>query len=247
MKSVWGNKRGGEKMDVLLKLEGVGRTYHMGEVQVEALKATDLEIYQGEKLVILGPSGSGQSTMLNILGGMDAPSSGTVYFRQTPVDYRREAALTRYRRKQVGFIFQFYNLIHDLTAEENVALAAELAENPLSVREVMKAVGLSDRMNSFPAQMSGGEQQRVSIARALIKNPPFLLCDEPTGALDDETGRSVLKLLAEINKERGTTLIMVTHNTPLAGMADRVVRMRSGRVGEVKVNEHPLPPDQIEW
>lgn len=234
-------------MDVLLNLEGVGRTYYMGEVKVEALKKTDLAVYQGEKLVILGPSGSGKSTMLNILGGMDAPSFGTVYFRKTPVNYQKETALTDYRRRQVGFIFQFYNLIHDLTAEENVALAAELAEKPLPVREVMQAVGLAERMKSFPAQMSGGEQQRVSIARALVKNPPFLLCDEPTGALDDETGRSVLKLLDEINKERGTTLIMVTHNTPLADMADRVVRMRSGQIVEIKANAKPLPPDQIEW
>lgn len=237
----------GKSMDTLLKLDGVGRTYHMGEVEVQALKATDLVIYQGEKLVILGPSGSGKSTMLNILGGMDTPSFGSVYFQGKPVDYESEAALTRYRRHKVGFIFQFYNLIHDLTAQENVALAAELVENPLSVKEVMEAVGLADRMKNFPAQMSGGEQQRVSIARALIKNPPFLLCDEPTGALDDETGRSVLKLLDKISRERGTTLIMVTHNTPLADMADRVVRMRSGVITEVKTNEQPLSPDKIEW
>ncbi len=234
-------------MSTLLKLEGVGRTYHMGEVEVNALKATDLEIHQGEKLVILGPSGSGKSTMLNILGGMDSPSFGRVVFQGEPIDYSKEVALTKYRRHSVGFIFQFYNLIHDLTAEENVKLAAELVENPLDIGEVMEAVGLGHRRKNFPAQMSGGEQQRVSIARALVKNPPFLLCDEPTGALDDETGRSVLKLLEQINKERGTTLIMVTHNTPLADMANRVVKMRSGSVVQIKENEKPLSPDQISW
>lgn len=233
--------------EALMQLNNVSRTYMMGEVKVQALRPVDLEIKRGELLVILGPSGSGKSTMLNILGGMDSPNSGSVIFDGRDLATASDNRLTLYRRNDVGFVFQFYNLIPDLTARENVEMAANLVANPLPVPEVMAQFGLKDRMEHFPAQMSGGEQQRVSIARALVKNPKILLCDEPTGALDFETGKMVLSILDRINREWQTTVVIVTHNSPLAAMAKRVIKMRSGNIIEVIENKNPLPPEMIEW
>jgi len=233
--------------NVLMRLTDVTRTYMMGEVSVEALRPTTLDIYEGELLVILGPSGSGKSTMLNIMGGMDLPTSGSVFFANQDLSRASDAQLTAYRRNQVGFVFQFYNLIPDLTALENVDMAANLVDKPLPTREVLREMGLEGRMGHFPSQLSGGEQQRISIARALVKNPRLLLCDEPTGALDFETGKLVLSLLQKINQERGCTVVIVTHNTPLAAMANRVVRMRSGSILDVSENPNPVPPERIDW
>lgn len=230
-----------------MQLKNVSRTYLMGEIKVPALLPVNLEIYQGELLVILGPSGSGKSTMLNILGGMDIPDGGNVMFGGRDLVRASDNDLTQYRRQEVGFVFQFYNLIPDLTARENVELAANLVDQPLKVEEVMEQFGLKERMNHFPSQLSGGEQQRVSIARALIKNPKILLCDEPTGALDFETGKTVLALLDTVNREWKTTVVIVTHNTPMAGMANRVVKMRSGNIIEIIKNRKPLRPEMIEW
>lgn len=230
-----------------MHLDKVSKVYTMGEVKVEALKHTTLEVYQGEFLVILGPSGSGKSTLLNILGGMDQASSGEVYYKNRNLTQASEASLTRFRREEVGFVFQFYNLIPDLTAKENVEIAADLVDNPLLVNECLKDVELYDRMNHFPSQMSGGEQQRISIARALVKNPRLLLCDEPTGALDYSTGKTVLSLLKKINVEKGCTVIVITHNTAIGAMGDRVVRMRDGEIFEITINESPLSPERIEW
>ncbi len=233
--------------DILLRLEQVNKIYTMGEVTVEALKTSDLEIRTGELLVILGPSGSGKSTLLNILGGMDSPSGGRLLFKGQDLSRASEHALTHYRREEVGFVFQNYNLIPDLTAGENVALAAELAKDPLEVDKVLEAVGLLDRKDHFPAQLSGGEQQRVAIARAIVKKPSLLLCDEPTGALDFQTGKMILGYLDKINREMKSAVIIVTHNTAIGAMAHRIVRMRSGEIAEMKVNEHPLSPERIEW
>lgn len=233
--------------DVLIQMKDAARTYLMGEVHVKALHSVNLTIRRGELVVILGPSGSGKSTLLNLLGGMDRPDRGRMTVSGRNLADASDRSLTRYRRQDVGFVFQFYNLIPDLTARENVALAAKLVPNPLSIEEVLIDVGLRERMDHFPAQLSGGEQQRVSIARALVKRPKILLCDEPTGALDFETGKRVLTLLARINQERGTTVVIVTHNTPLAEMAGRVIRMRSGCIAGITENAVPVSPDQIEW
>lgn len=230
-----------------MELNHVSRTYLMGEVKVQALSPVNLEIFQGELLVILGPSGSGKSTMLNILGGMDTPDTGCAIFRGLDLAQANDHILTEYRRREVGFVFQFYNLIPDLTARENVELAANLVENPLPAERVLEQFGLGDRIDHFPSQMSGGEQQRVSIARALVKNPKLLLCDEPTGALDFETGKNVLSLLKMVNREWDTTVVIVTHNTPLADMADRVIKMRSGSIIDIIKNPVPLNPELIEW
>lgn len=230
-----------------MELNDVSRTYMMGEVKVQALSPVNLEIYLGELLVILGPSGSGKSTMLNILGGMDTPDAGHAIFKGLDLAKADDNTLTEYRRREVGFVFQFYNLIPDLTARENVELAANLVENPLPADKVLEQFGLGDRMDHFPSQMSGGEQQRVSIARALVKNPKLLLCDEPTGALDFETGKNVLSLLENVNREWNTTVVIVTHNTPLADMAHRVIKMRSGKIIDIAENQLPLSPELIEW
>lgn len=230
-----------------MNLERITKTYDMGEVKVEALRATTLNIYEGELLVILGPSGSGKSTLLNIMGGMDLPSSGEIFFTAENLTKANEETLTHYRRNEVGFVFQFYNLIPDLTASENVELAAQLVKNSLSIEDSLREVGLEDRMDHFPSQMSGGEQQRVSIARAVVKNPRLLLCDEPTGALDFETGKLILGLLRKINQEKGCTVVLITHNTAIGEMGDRVVRMRSGEIANIVENPEPLSPERIEW
>jgi putative ABC transport system ATP-binding protein len=219
----------------------------MGEVAVHALQGVDLDLYPGEFVVILGPSGSGKSTLLNILGGLDAPTSGTVLFRDHRLVEASERELTRYRREHVGFVFQFYNLIPSLTARENVELVTAIAESPMSPDEALQDVGLGERMDHFPAQLSGGEQQRVAIARAIAKRPDVLLCDEPTGALDAETGRVVLEALTSVNAALGTTTVVITHNASIAQIADRVLRMRSGRIVEETRNPVRRAAGEIEW
>jgi putative ABC transport system ATP-binding protein len=226
---------------------GLTKTYTMGEVQVHALQGVDLDLFEGEFVVILGPSGSGKSTLLNILGGLDAPTGGLVSFRDHNLVDADDRALTRYRREHVGFVFQFYNLIPSLTARENVALVTEIAEHPMRPEEALALVGLADRLDHFPAQLSGGEQQRVAIARAVAKRPDVLLCDEPTGALDAETGRLVLKTLADVNRDVGTATAIITHNAVIAGIADRVLRMTSGRIAEVRRNVRRVPIEELSW
>lgn len=233
--------------EVLLSLNNISKTYDMGEVKVEALKETTFEIYAGELMVILGPSGSGKSTLLNIVGGMDRPTLGQIFYRGRDITQFDEMELTLYRRQEVGFIFQLYNLMSSLTARENVELATELVDHPLSVEEVLAGVGLKERMDHFPSQLSGGEQQRVAIARAIAKNPGLLLGDEPTGALDYETGIQILGLLREINVSYGTTVVIITHNAAIADMADRVIRLRSGRIVEDWNNLEPMPAERIVW
>ncbi|HKL10497.1 MAG TPA: ABC transporter ATP-binding protein [Clostridia bacterium] len=232
---------------ILMKAEKISKYYRMGEVEVRALEDASFEIYDGEFVVILGPSGSGKSTLLNIIGGMDVPSGGNVFFRNDEITLYDDNKLTMYRRNRVGFVFQFYNLMANLTARENVELASEICEDPLEVDMVMGEVNLDDRMDHFPSQMSGGEQQRVAIARAVAKNPDILLCDEPTGALDFKTGLSILSLLDKVNKKHGKTVMIITHNAAIADMADRVIKMRSGRIISDKYNEQPIPPERIVW
>lgn len=235
------------KNQTLMRLENVSRNFVMGEVIVEALRDVTLEIKAGEILAILGPSGSGKSTLLNIMGGMDRPSTGRVSYAGEDLTRVSDDLLGRFRRHEVGFVFQFYNLIPDLTAWENVEITAELVESPSSVAKVLEEVGLADRAYHFPSQLSGGEQQRVSIARAMVKNPRLLLCDEPTGALDHQTGSMVLSLLANVSRSLGSAVVIVTHNTVIGDMADRVIRMRSGKVAEIITNPDPLPPERISW
>ena len=231
----------------LFHAHGLTKTYHMGEVDVHALQGVDLDLRTGEFVVILGPSGSGKSTLLNILGGLDAPTSGTVQFRDHDLVGATERELTRYRREHVGFVFQFYNLIPSLTALENVALVTDIADHPLAPAEALARVGLADRAHHFPSQMSGGEQQRVAIARAIAKGPDVLLCDEPTGALDAETGKVVLEALMTVNTEIGTTTVVITHNAPIARLAHRVLRMRSGRIVDATVNATRARAADLEW
>ncbi|ARE88789.1 ABC transporter ATP-binding protein [Clostridium formicaceticum] len=235
------------KNSVLMKVENISKLYQMGEVTVAATKGVSLELYEGEFVVILGASGSGKSTLLNILGGMDVPTEGKVFMEGEEITKYNDKKLTAYRREKIGFVFQFYNLMANLTARENVELATEICKNALNVDEVLEAVGLGDRREHFPAQMSGGEQQRVAIARAVAKNPALLLCDEPTGALDFQTGIKILTLLREINQKYNKTIVIITHNVPIGAMADRVIKMRSGEIIETKVNEHPIHPEGIEW
>jgi putative ABC transport system ATP-binding protein len=223
------------------------KVYTMGEVQVHALRGVDLEIFASEFIVLLGPSGCGKSTLLNILGGLDTPSGGSAAWRDQDLTRASEAELTRYRRKHVGFVFQFYNLIPSLTALENVTLVTEMAERPMRPADALALVGLGDRLGHYPAQMSGGEQQRVAIARAIAKRPDVLLCDEPTGALDYATGKLVLEVIARINAELGTTAAVITHNAPIAQIADRVMRMADGRIAGVERNAAKLRPEQISW
>jgi putative ABC transport system ATP-binding protein len=234
-------------LQVVFHVENITKVYRMGEVEVHALRGVDLDLYEGEFVVLLGASGSGKSTLLNILGGLDIPTSGHVYFRGREITHASDAELTRFRRQCVGFIFQFYNLIPSLTAKENVALVTEIARKPMRPEEALELVGLSDRINHFPAQMSGGEQQRVAIARAIAKRPEVLLCDEPTGALDYQTGKLVLEALEQVNRELGTTTAVITHNAGIAGMADRVITMRSGQITSVQQNESKVAPAQLEW
>lgn len=231
----------------IFRARHLSKVYDMGEVQVEALKDVDFDLNEGELLVLLGASGSGKSTLLNILGGLDTPTSGEVWYRSQRLDNAGEAELTAYRRHHVGFVFQFYNLIPSLTARENVALVTEIAENPMSPEEALALVDLENRLDHFPAQLSGGEQQRVAIARAVAKRPQVLLCDEPTGALDLETGRIVLRALERVNTELKTAVAVITHNAAIARMGDRVVRMGSGRITEDAPNAHRLGIDEIEW
>lgn len=233
--------------DVLLYLDQVGKTYQMGEVAVEVLKGISLEIYHGELLVLVGPSGSGKTTMLNIIGGLDIPTIGQVWYRDRDISKVTARDLTRYRRETVGFVFQFYNLVPNLTARENIMVSTEISDNPLDVDQVLDLVGLTERRDHFPAQLSGGEQQRVAIARALAKNPQLVLCDEPTGALDFETGKKVLRLLVDLKEQLGKTIMVITHNGALAEAADRVVRLRSGEIVETHENEQPVPPEEIVW
>ena len=233
--------------ETVFRARGITKVYVMGEVEVHALRSVDLDLHAGEFMVLLGASGSGKSTLLNILGGLDVPTSGTVWFRDHDLGEADDAELTRYRREHVGFVFQFYNLIPSLTARENVALVTEIARDPMRPEDALDLVGLSDRMDHFPAQLSGGEQQRVAIARAVAKRPDVMLCDEPTGALDSQTGRIVLRVLEQVNRELGTTTAVITHNAPIASMADRVVRIADGRIVDVHVNETKLSPDVIEW
>ena len=233
--------------DALLRMEHVDKVFQMGEVAVEALKDVSLTIRDGEFLVMVGPSGSGKSTILNIVGGLDTPTDGRVWFRDREMTAFSEAELTRYRRETVGFVFQFYNLVPNLTAEENVMVSTELSIDPMDVGDALALVELQERTDHFPAQLSGGEQQRVAIARALAKNPMLLLCDEPTGALDFNTGKRVLRTLVELKQRLGKTVVLITHNSAIAGVADRVIRLRSGQVVEVHENPEPLPPEEITW
>ena len=219
----------------------------MGEVEVHALRGVDLDLYEGEFIVLLGPSGSGKSTLLNILGGLDVPTAGTVSYRGKDLTSDDDALLTSYRRNHVGFVFQFYNLIPSLTARENVALVTEIAKNPMVPKDALEMVGLGHRLDHFPAQLSGGEQQRVAIARAVSKQPDVLLCDEPTGALDIQTGIIVLEVIQRVNQELGTTTAVITHNAAIAGMADRVVHVSDGRITSVDRNTQKIPPSELRW
>ena len=234
-------------MDTFVKLENITKIYHMGEVEIREVDGIDFSIQKGEFVVIVGPSGAGKTTVLNILGGMDTASGGRITVDGQDITKYSERQLTGYRRDDIGFVFQFYNLIPNLTALENVEMALQICRNPLDARAVLKEVGLEERMDNFPAQLSGGEQQRVSIARALAKNPKLLLCDEPTGALDYNTGKAILKLLQEMCREKGMTVIVITHNSALAPMADRLIKIKNGKVSSMKVNENPISIDEIEW
>ena len=231
----------------VFRARGLTKVYRMGEVEVHALRSLDLDLYEGEFVVLLGPSGSGKSTLLNILGGLDAPTSGEVFFRDHDLVAADDRELTRFRREHVGFVFQFYNLIPSLTALENVQLVTEITERPMPADDALRLVGLADRMNHFPSQMSGGEQQRVAIARAVAKRPDVLLCDEPTGALDFQTGKLVLEVLERVNQELGTTAAVITHNAAIAAMADRVIRLGSGQIVEVHRNDVKARPEELEW
>lgn len=230
-----------------LRATGLTKVYGLGNVEVRALRGVDLELYDNELIVLLGPSGSGKSTLLNILGGLDTPSSGQVFFNGTEITALDDTALTRYRREHVGFVFQFYNLIPSLTARENVALVTEIAPAPMTPETALKLVGLGNRLDHFPAQLSGGEQQRVAIARAIARRPNILLCDEPTGALDSPTGIIVLEAIESVNRELGTTTAVITHNTVIGSMADRVIHIADGRIAAVEQNSIRRPVRELAW
>jgi putative ABC transport system ATP-binding protein len=232
---------------VVFRVESLCKHYVMGEITVSALRDISLNVFEGEFLVILGPSGSGKSTLVNIIGGIDTPTSGRVFFRNEELTQYTERQLTRYRREHVGFVFQFYNLVPNLTAQENVEMATEISQHPLNAREALGMVGLDERRDHFPSQLSGGEQQRVAIARAVAKQPGILLCDEPTGALDFSTGKIVLEALDQINRRMGTTVVVITHNAAIGAMAHRVVRMVDGRVRETLMHAERASADQLEW
>lgn len=233
--------------EVVFRTSEITRIYQMGEVQVKALRGVDLELYRGEFAVILGLSGSGKSTLLNILGGLDLPSSGEVFYKGLSLSRASEKQLTDYRRHHVGFVFQFYNLIPSLTALENVAIVTEIVNQPMDPAEALSMVGLEERMNHFPSQLSGGQQQRVAIARAIAKKPEVLLCDEPTGALDIQTGVTVLQTLEQVNRELGTTTAVITHNASIADMAHRVIYLHDGRISNMVTNEQRKRPEQLSW
>ena len=234
-------------MEEFVKLKDITKVYHMGEVEVRAADNINFSIKKGEFVVIVGPSGAGKTTVLNILGGMDTATGGTLTVDGKDITAYDSRQLTGYRRDDIGFVFQFYNLIPNLTALENVELALQICKDPLDAKKVLEDVGLGDRLDNFPAQLSGGEQQRVSIARALAKNPKLLLCDEPTGALDYNTGKAILKLLQNMCRERGMTVIVITHNQALAPMADRLIHIKNGQVSHMETNENPMSIDEIEW
>lgn len=234
-------------MSKYIEFRDVKKIYKMGEVSIEALSGVDFTVDKGEFVVVAGASGAGKSTILNILGGMDSPTSGEIIVDNNKINKYSNKELITYRRYDIGFVFQFYNLVQNLTARENVELATQICKNPLDVDEVMDAVGLGDRKNNFPAQLSGGEQQRVSIARAIAKNPKILLCDEPTGALDYMTGKSILKLLHDTCRNESKTVIVITHNAAITKMADHVIRLKNGQVVEEYYNESPTPIEEIEW
>lgn len=240
-------KRCAMNQKTLMRVENISKSYRMGEVTVNALSSVNFELYEEEFIVILGPSGSGKSTLLNIMGGMDSPTEGRIFVKEEEITKYQDKQLTRYRRDKIGFVFQFYNLMANLTARENVELATEICKDALNVDEILMEVGLADRKEHFPAQLSGGEQQRVAIARAVAKNPLLLLCDEPTGALDFQTGIMILSLLHKINRIFHKTVVIITHNMAIGDMADRVIKMRSGQIVEMKINDHPIAPERIEW
>jgi putative ABC transport system ATP-binding protein len=235
------------RTEILFHARGLVKTYRTGEVEVHALRDVDLDVARGEFIVLLGPSGSGKSTLLNILGGLDVPTAGEVMFHEHNLTAASESELTTYRRQHVGFVFQFYNLIPSLTVRENVELVTDIVENPMPVDEAIDRVGLTPRRDHFPAQLSGGEQQRVAIARAIVKRPEVLLCDEPTGALDYQTGKLVLEVIAHVNEEIGTTAIVITHNAAIAAMADRVVYLGDGRIQRIEKNARKVKPSELSW
>ena len=237
----------GDKSEIVFQVHSVSKSYEMGEVRVAALEGVDLELSAGEFVVFLGPSGSGKSTLLNIIGGLDVPTSGDVRFRDHWLSKAGEAGLTEFRRDHVGFVFQFYNLIPSLTALENVSLVTEIAQHPMDPAEALRLVGLTERLNHFPSQLSGGEQQRVAIARAIAKNPEILLCDEPTGALDYPTAKLVLDVLARVNQEMHTLVVIITHNSAIGSMADRVIQLRSGSIVKVTGNAQRARPEELAW
>ncbi|EOS38723.1 ABC transporter ATP-binding protein [Lachnospiraceae bacterium M18-1] len=234
-------------MAEFVQLENITKVYKMGEVEIRAVDGIDFAIKKGEFVVIVGPSGAGKTTVLNILGGMDTATTGRITVDGEDITRYNERQLTGYRRNDIGFVFQFYNLVPNLTAKENVELALQICKEPLDAQRVLEDVGLGDRLDNFPAQLSGGEQQRVSIARALAKNPKLLLCDEPTGALDYNTGKAILKLLQDMCREKGMTVIVITHNSALAPMADRLIKIKNGKISSMETNAHPLSIDLIEW
>lgn len=234
-------------MSAFIEFKDVKKIYQMGEVEIPALAGVDFQIDKGEFVVIAGASGAGKSTILNILGGMDSPTSGEIFVDGSKISEFNAKELTTYRRFDIGFVFQFYNLVQNLTVVENVELATEISKNPLSVEDTVKSVGLGERMGNFPAQLSGGEQQRVSIARALAKNPKLLLCDEPTGALDYNTGKSILKLLQDTCRKEKMTVVVITHNLALAPMGDKVIKVKNGKIDSIKINPSPTPIESIEW
>ena len=234
-------------MKEFVKVQDITKTYKMGEVEIHAVDHISFSIEQGELVVIVGPSGAGKTTVLNILGGMDTATSGKVWVDGKNIAKYNNRQLTSYRRDDIGFVFQFYNLVPNLTALENVELAGQICKNPMDPKTVLEEVGLKDRLGNFPAQLSGGEQQRVSIARALAKNPKMLLCDEPTGALDYQTGKAILGLLQDMCRQKGMTVVVITHNSALTPMADRVIRIKNGKVAQMTLNDHPTPVEEIEW
>ncbi|MCL2165006.1 MAG: ABC transporter ATP-binding protein [Oscillospiraceae bacterium] len=230
-----------------MEVRGLTKLYQMGEVSVRALRGVSFDVYDGEFIVVLGPSGSGKSTILNIIGGIDSATEGEIYYRGDPIHSAKESKLTHYRRNSIGFVFQFYNLIPNLTARENIVLASELSQSPIPADELLSKINLAERANHFPSKMSGGEQQRVAIARAVAKNPDILLCDEPTGALDFSTGVQVLNILKGFNRDYGKTVIIITHNAGIAEIADRVFYIKDGLIDRIVENDNPVSPEEVGW